>query len=189
MDDLRRAALFDKDGVLGDTCHRAHFLGVGSQGLGVGSGTSPQPLPNHPLKREGKADWDGFFAAAGGDSRIWPGVELLQTFRDAGLKIVVVTGHSEVFGGVCADWLEENGCWPDALIMRAAEDRRSSVEYKRSALRRLRDQGYDIRFAVDDDAGVCAMYREEGVCAIHFTGYEDAGTKAADRELSGVAGG
>ena len=140
--------IFDLDGVLSDAAGRQHYL------------AGP-----------GRKDWDGFFAASGDDPIIEETARLLELLDDE-LGVVLLTARPDTVRDATLAWLARYGLRWDLLIMRAAKDWRPSPEVKREALRQLRDAGYDVRLAFEDDRRNVDVFRAEGVpCLYVHSGY------------------
>lgn len=139
----------DVDGVLSDATARQHFL-------------------------EGeRKDWAGFFEACGDDVVIEE-VERLLSLLDASLVIVLLTARPVRVRPQTLAWLARYGVRWDLLIMREEPDYGLGHEFKRRAVRRLRESGYDVRLAFEDDRRNAAMFREEGIPCIYIhSGYYD----------------
>ena len=71
-------------------------------------------------------------------------------------------------------WLHRYGLRWDLLVMRSRGDFGSSQGYKRKAVADLRDHGFDLRLAFEDDRRNVAMFHDEGVpCVYIHSGYYD----------------
>jgi phosphoglycolate phosphatase-like HAD superfamily hydrolase len=144
------AAVFDVDGVLADLDHRRDLLFSG---------------PN------GRKNWKAFFAAAGDDA-IFEEVARLTTLLDPSLAVVVLTARPTSIQDVTAEWLDRHGVRWDLLVMRAEGDHRPSDDAKQLAVQDLRDHGFDLHIAFDDDRRNVDMFHAEGVPCIYIhSGY------------------
>jgi hypothetical protein len=143
--------VLDLDGVLSDARGRQHFL------------SGP-----------GRKDWKGFFDAAGDDPVIEEVVRLTELL-DRELSIVLLTARPVRIMPLTEAWLERSGVDWDLLIMRPDRDFGPSVEFKRTTTRELRDAGFDLRLAFEDDRRNVDMFHEEGVpCLYLHSGYYDS---------------
>ena len=59
--------------------------------------------------------------------------------------------------GGTVDWLKRNDVRHDLLVVRPADDRRSSPDYKRDELVEMGSAGYDVQLAIDDDEEIVDM--------------------------------
>jgi len=143
--DASRVVIFDIDGVLADAAGRQHFLDWG--------------------------DWRSFFDAVGADPVINE-IERLLELLDSSLLIVLVTGRPRRIQDQTLAWLERFAIRWDLLVMREHGDYSGVDSFKRDVLRDLRDRGFDVQLALDDDPKNHAMYVSEGVPCIYIhSGY------------------
>lgn len=137
--------IFDVDGVLADAAGRQHHLDQG--------------------------DWRRFFDEVGEDPLVEEVARLADLLVDD-LVVVLVTGRPRRVQDATVAWLERHDLRWDLLIMRDFGDYAGVDRYKRDSLHRLRDLGYDVRLALDDDPKNHAMYVDEGVpCLYVHSGY------------------
>ena len=141
------AVVFDLDGVLSDAASRQHFL--------EGS----------------RRDWEGFFAACGDDPLI-EDVACLLALLDPRLQIVLLTGRPVEVRPQTLLWLERFDLRWDLLVMRNYGDYRAALDFKRTTTAALREYGFDLRLAFEDDRRNLEMFRAEGVpCVYIHSGY------------------
>lgn len=141
------AVVFDVDGVLSDAANRQHFLEVGIR------------------------DWDAFFDACGDDPLI-DDVATLMQMLDAGLRVVLLTGRPLRVQPQTLAWLTHHRLRWDLLIMRHWGDYSAAREFKRSTVGELRDHGFELRLAFEDDRRNLDMFKGEGVpCVYIHSGY------------------
>jgi hypothetical protein len=144
-----RAVIVDIDGVLSDASQRQHFL-------------------NNP---EGHKDWRGFFGAVGAD-RPLRAVPALLGLLDPGLTVVLLSARPAWVFEITLDWLERHAVRWDLLVLRADDEYLGAVEFKRGVLQELRERGFVIELAIDDDDSICQMYHGEDLRALYVhSGY------------------
>jgi hypothetical protein len=147
------AVVFDVDGVLADATHRQDVL---FSGPGRGK------------------NWRAFFAAAGDDAVIEE-VARLTELIDRDLCVVLLTARPANIQGLTLAWLAEHDLRWDVLVMRPEGDFRSSPDAKRMAIHELREAGFDLRIAFDDDRRNVDMFHSEGIPCIYIhSGYYEA---------------
>jgi len=140
--------VFDIDGVLSNADYRQHFLADRS-----------------------RRDWRAFFDACGGDTLIEE-VGRLAELLDPGLVVVLLTGRPLRVQPVTMEWLDRHGLRWDLLIMRTSGDYSAAREFKRQTVSELRDRGFDLRLALEDDPRNREMFHDEGVPCIYIhSGY------------------
>lgn len=141
--------MFDLDGVLSDAASRQHFI------------------------EGGRRDWDAFFDACGDDALI-EDVACLLSLLDPTLLIVLLTGRPVRVRPQTLAWLRRYDLRWDMLIMRDVGDYSAAREFKRATVGRLRDAGFDLRLAFEDDRRNHEMFRAEAVpCVYIHSGYYD----------------
>ena len=143
------AVVFDIDGVLSDATNRQHYLeGEGDQ-----------------------RDWRGFFDACGDDPLLEDVAGLVEVL-DHELAVVLLTGRPVRVQPATLAWLERYGLRWDLLIMRNRGDYSTAPEFKRQTVGELRDLGFDLRLAFEDDIRNRDMFKSEGVrCVYIHSGY------------------
>ena len=136
------------DGVLSDASERQHFL----------AGT-------------GRKDWKGFFDACADDTLIEEVARLIELL-DRDLVVVLLTGRPLRVQAQTLEWLERHEPRWDLLVMRPKGSYSAALEFKRHTVRELRERGFDLRLAFEDDVRNQEMFREEGVpCVYLHSGY------------------
>jgi phosphoglycolate phosphatase-like HAD superfamily hydrolase len=144
-----RAVVFDLDGVLSDAASRQHYL------------ESP------------RRDWNAFFDACGDDPLIEE-VDRLLGLLDPELAIVLVTARPIRVQPQTIAWLERYRLRWDLLVMREFGDYASARLFKRQAVSELREYGFNLLLAFEDDRRNLEMFRGEGVpCLYIHSGYYD----------------
>jgi hypothetical protein len=127
----------------------------------------------HHLERQPK-DWDGFFDAVGGDPVIAHVARLVECL-DESLLVVLLTARPLRVRDKTVAWLAAGDLRWDLLVMRDDRDFRASPDAKRDAVHALRQVGFDLRLAVDDDPRNAAMFEAEGIpCLYVHSGYYGA---------------
>jgi len=143
------AVVFDMDGVVSDASGRQHHL------------------------ERPRRDWTAFFAAVGDDALIAEVARLLDVLDDD-LSVVLLTARPSTVQRQTLDWLERHGLRWDLLIMRPPRDFGASSDFKREAARALRQAGFDLRLAFEDDRRNVDMFHAEGIpCVYIHSGYYD----------------
>lgn len=136
--------IFDIDGVLADPTHRLHLI--------------ERPGP----------DWDAFFEACDGDAVHELHATIarnLQSLR--GCRVLFCTGRPESVRKKTSDWLAQRaGLNPLPLYMRDDGDHAPAAQIKLRMLPFMKADGYNPRFAIDDDPAVCAMWKDQGLSAL-----------------------
>ncbi len=133
-------AIVDIDGVLADTSARQHLL----------------------ERPGGGRDWDAFFAAAG-DDLPYSEVPALAHGLPTDMVVVLVSGRPDWLADPTVDWLTRHGMRWDLLLVRRRGDRTGAARFKRAVLSSIRDTGFSVAMAVDDDERVTTMYAAEGI--------------------------
>jgi phosphoglycolate phosphatase-like HAD superfamily hydrolase len=128
--------VFDLDGTLANTDHRAHFL----------DGT------------DGKKDWRGFYAACDQDAPHWPIVHTLHALANANHRVEIWSGRSDEVRDKTEAWLREHFLNDIPLRMRAEGDYTADDVLKRGWLANGKP---DLIF--DDRDKVVAMWRAQGI--------------------------
>lgn len=135
--------LFDIDGTIADISHRRHHLD------------------------EEKPNWSAFNDEMGNDTPNAPVVELYKTLWDSGkYDIILVSGRGEEHRKITENWLVWNEIPFDRLLMRPLKDFRADHIIKEEILDKLRAEGKEILFTVDDRQQVVDMWRRNGVTCL-----------------------
>ena len=141
------AVVFDLDGVLSDAAGRQHFLD------------------------EGRRDWKAFFEACGDDPVIEEIARLLELL-DSSLAVVLLTGRPSRVQPQTLAWLDRYALRWDLLVMRQRGDGTQVTAFKERVVEELRQQGFDLRLAFEDDPSNHAMYVAAGIpCVYIHSGY------------------
>lgn len=143
------AVVFDMDGVLSDASTRQHYL-------------------EYPRR-----DWEAFFHACGDDELIAEVARLLEVI-DAGHRVVLLTARPLRVRPQTLAWLDRYGLRWDLLIMREHSDWMASALFKERSVEELRDYGFELRLAFEDDRRNVSMFHRQGVpCVYIHSGYYD----------------
>lgn len=143
------AVVFDMDGVLSDASTRQHYL-------------------EYPRR-----DWEAFFHACGDDELIAEVARLLEVI-DAGHHVVLLTARPLRVRPQTLAWLDRYGLRWDLLIMREHSDWMASALFKERSVDELRDYGFVLRLAFEDDRRNVSMFHRQGVpCVYIHSGYYD----------------
>jgi hypothetical protein len=143
------AVVVDLDGVLSDAASRQHYL------------EAP------------RRDWDAFFEACGEDPVIEEIKELLDLL-DPELAVVLLTARPERVHHLTEAWLRRYAIRWDLLLMRPWGDYEQARDFKQSSVWELRECGFLLRLAIEDDRRNVEMFRGEGIPTVYFhSGYYD----------------
>ena len=146
--------LCDIDGTVADVNHRRHFVT-----------TKPK-------------NWNAFNKAMVDDGVVWPVVNVVQTMIGAGNRPIFLSGRGSDFRDITTTWLKDRcsinvvphdsvamqiskNVFP--LYMRDAKDNRRDDIVKRDLLDKVRQDGYDPTFAIDDRPQVVRMWKDIGM--------------------------
>jgi hypothetical protein len=144
------AVVFDLDGVLSDAGDRQHHL------------TGP-----------GRRDWRAFFDAAGDDALIEEVARLTELLAPD-LCLVLLTARPLRIRDRTLAWLERHELRWDLLVMRPEGEYLPSTAFKQGSVGELREAGFDLRLAFEDDRRNVDMFHAEGVPCIYIhSGYYD----------------
>ena len=143
------AVVFDIDGVLSDAAGRQHFL------------------------ERGQRDWSAFFEACGDDPVVEEIARLLELL-DSSLAVVLLTGRPLRVQPQTLAWLHRYELRWDVLVMRDRGDYAQVTTFKERVVEDLRQHGFDLRLAFEDDPSNHAMYVAAGIpCVYIHSGYYD----------------
>lgn len=141
------AVVFDLDGVLSDATRRQHYL-------------------EWPRR-----DWETFFEECGEDELIAEVARVLECLDD-GLKVVLLTARPIRVQHQTLGWLKRYDLRWDLLVMRDWGDYMAAPSFKRLTVHELRDYGFELRLAFEDDQRNVDMFHDEGVpCVYIHSGY------------------
>jgi hypothetical protein len=144
-----RSVIVDVDGVLADAQGRQHHL------------------------EWDRRDWDAFFDECGEDPVIEE-VTTLVSLLDRSLSVLLVTARPLRVRDATLGWLEHHALRWDLLVMRPARELAPAVEVKAAELDELRDSGFVVELALEDDPRNREMYLDAGVpCLYVHSGYYD----------------
>lgn len=148
----KNCMIFDIDGCLADPEHRMYMV----------DGTVGGNPPN----------WDKFFAACIYDDPHEGLCSLARMVSDSETHLILLTGRPERIRAQTSEWLKSQGIFYDKLILRSNSDFRANWEYKEAELKKLKEEGFNVTMAVDDDPHIISMYRRNGIQALaaHFCG-------------------
>jgi hypothetical protein len=148
---MKKAVIFDLDGTLACGKHRLHLL------------------PRHEDAHIDTA-WERFSLAAGDDSPIIDNIAIMNVLEQ-NYHTVILTGRGMISIDVTADWLADNNCHYNELIMRPIGNCQLDTDFKTKVVNELRVE-HDIVCAWDDKDTVCKMFRDMGITAHQVTDYE-----------------
>lgn len=134
--------IFDLDGTLANLDHRLHHI------------------------KDGKKDWDAFFAAMADDTPNGPVAKLAKALADGDHSIVICSGRPEGYRPVIESWLQYHRINFDALYLRPDGDYRPDQIIKAEILRILREDGWEPWVVVDDRQRVVDMWRSHDLTCL-----------------------
>ena len=86
-------------------------------------------------------------------------------FRGRNCEIIISTGRSSFYKAIATYWLHHHNIKHHTLMMRDANDERTSLAVKRNHMRRIMYLANDIHTVYDDHPKVIEMYRAAGIQA------------------------
>lgn len=149
---MRDAVIFDMDGTLADVSGIRHLV-------------VPAPGERHK-------DFNAFHeASVNVPAHDWV-ADAARAFEEAGTDVLVVTARKAKWRNHTAFWLALNGVPSTALFMRADNDHRPDREVKQDILNRIRNEGWDVLHAFDDNPKVIAVWEANGIDTTVVPGWE-----------------
>lgn len=138
---MTRYVLCDLDGTLCDIAHRRTYLTGG-----------------------GKPDWKSFFAGIPDDPPHLDVMDTLNDLRDT-YRVILVSGRPNTYRGVTEAWLAKYAVAYEALLMRAAGDRRPDALIKPQLVEDYLGPEWPrlVRYAIDDRPSVIRAWQAHGV--------------------------
>jgi len=101
-------------------------------------------------------------------------VEQFDVIGVGSLTVVLLTGRPLRVRPQTLAWLNRYKLRWDLLIMRHWGDYSAAREFKQDTVAELRDAGFDLRLAFEDDRRNVEMFRAEGIpCLYVHSGYYD----------------
>ena len=120
-----------------------------------------------------RRDWRAFFDACGEDPVIEE-VRVLLDLLDPDLQSCCSPPGPHRVHHLTEAWLRRYDIRWDLLIMRPWGDYELARDFKQSSVWELRDYGFELRLAFEDDRRNVEMFRAEGVpCLYVHSGYYD----------------
>ena len=108
------------------------------------------------------------------DDELIDEVARLLDVIDAEYRVVLLTARPIRVQPQTLAWLKRYELRWDLLVMRDFGDYGASREFKRRAVAELRDFGFDMRLAFEDDRRNYLMFHQEGIpCVYIHSGYYD----------------
>lgn len=139
------AVVFDMDGVLSNASDRQHHIA--------------------------NRDWDAFFEACGDDEVIHELARLLSLLSPE-LHVVLLTARPLRVRPQTLVWLDRHELRWDLLCMREDHSRLEAWQFKQRTVGELREHGFDLQLAFEDDRRNADMFHEQGVpCVYIHSGY------------------
>lgn len=149
---MKIAYIIDLDGTLYDNSHRQHLI---------------------PADRSNTAGWVEFNCACADDVLREDMSDLVRSVLLSGREVIFLTGRGEAAGEQTMQRLlkDFNFIEQPTLIMRPMDCHTSAAEFKRDAVKRIRDSerwaGYDL-IALEDDPSIVEVMRGMGVTVLHI---------------------
>lgn len=173
---MRNLVILDIDGTVANLTHRRGILCPKCFSC---LGTGRQPDPNladmdivcgacNGKGHRGK-DWYNFYKHVSRDTPIQPILDLATTLRNAGYRILIVSGRPINWGDLeigkeTVAWLKKHNVIYDHIFMRAGGDAREDTVVKQEILDKLpKDR---IAYVLDDRSSVISMWRRNGLTAL-----------------------
>lgn len=116
---------------------------------------------------EGNRNWRAFFEAMGDDTPLVPIVDLYRTlWSNPDYECIVLSGRPDSYRDLIERWFVWNDIPFDRIEMCQVDDNRKDHIIKREILEKLRAEGKEIAFCVDDRQSVVDMWRANGVVCL-----------------------
>lgn len=139
---LKPAVIVDFDGTLSDPKHREHYV----------------------LSRPKM--WKEFFEAAEDDELNEWCLEIINSMRDRGFAVLLLTGRPEWMRELSSKWLERYKVPYDMLFMRANDDFRDDPVFKWELFKTQIKPDYNVLFVLEDRQRVVDMWREHHITCL-----------------------
>lgn len=92
--------------------------------------------------------------------------QLMKSMYQLGLPCIIVSARPQKYESATRSWLEKHSVpFTGLALLRPDDDSTPDQELKRTWLRNYGKE--DVLFVIDDRAKVVAMWREEGMTALH----------------------
>lgn len=104
-------------------------------------------------------DWDRVKE----DSLNIPVFEMYRLYKDAGYKIIILSGRDGVCKELTEEWLEENGITYDEFYIRDEGNTEKDSIIKERIFDNYIGNRYNVCMVVDDRPQVCRMWRQKGL--------------------------
>ena len=131
--------IFDIDGTIADTSHRQHYM------------------------REKRKNWKAFYDEMVNDPPVVPTVRILESLKQAGYKIVLVSGRPNNYRLTTEQWLKANYIQYDALYMREEFDYRADNTVKQEIYNNFIEPNYNVIGVFEDRKRVKRMWVENNI--------------------------
>lgn len=151
---MKQAIIFDIDGTLADNKHRVHWL-------------------------EGeKKDWDKFYSEMDKDDPNEPVVFICKAVLDYiyrssttdNLQLLIFTGRPDRYEAKTREWLNKVLGWQyyliSGLFMRKEGDHRPDYQVKQEMLEKIKAEGYEVLFVIEDRKQVVDMWRANEITCL-----------------------
>jgi predicted kinase/uncharacterized HAD superfamily protein len=149
----KKCIIVDIDGTVADCSHRLHHI-------------------KGPTKR-----WDKFWIGMENDKPLHHIITIVRAMYnsyDGGrTTVIVVTARDENVRAQTEAWLNTHGIQYDQLLMRGAADYRKDAIVKKEILDKIRADGYEVLFALEDRDHNVEMFRANDVPCLQVAADED----------------
>lgn len=146
---MKKTIVIDFDGTLSDLTHRLHFI-----------------------KGDGPKNWDHFFDSCIYDLRNEWCANLMNSLKQAGYKVLIVSGRPERCRKLSEIWLLQAEIAYDELVLVRKDGNHAPDDLLKEQW--LKSYGAEnIEFVVDDRQRVVDMWRRNGVVCLQCNAWEE----------------
>lgn len=139
---MLEAVIFDIDGTLANCEHRRHYVQQEDKNWKAFNDNMHLDTVNDPIKK------------------------LFNCLQHSHSYLIIVTGRSEDYCEVTANWLADNGIYFYKMYMRKSGDYRPDTIIKQEILDQIKSEGYIPWLVIDDRKSVVDMWRANGITCL-----------------------